>query len=154
MTSNKQIEANRKNSLKSTGPITQVGKEIASQNPTRHGILSTKITVNSREFEEYASFFNCLHDLLMPEDALQSLLVDRIISSAWRLRRIVQIEASLLGESEDLSWGNGGCEGAFFGKSGQAMTLLSRYEKTLENSLFRCFKQLSVLQKREILMMD
>jgi len=150
MTSKHQIESNRKNSFKSTGPITREGKEIVSQNPIRHGILSTKVAVDAREIEEYTSFFNYLHEMLMPEDALQSLLVDRIISIAWRLRRIVQVESSMFKEIARFDYRNSGYQQIFFGNSGQAMSLLSRYERTLENSLFRNLKQLSNLQNREI----
>jgi hypothetical protein len=41
MTSQKQIEANRKNALRSTGPRTPDGKTIVSQNPARHGLYTS-----------------------------------------------------------------------------------------------------------------
>ncbi len=39
-TSDKQIQANRRNALKSTGPTTPQGKRAVRQNPLKHGILA------------------------------------------------------------------------------------------------------------------
>lgn len=43
MISDKQLEANRSNALKSTGPKTELGKSIASKNSTTHGLLSKHV---------------------------------------------------------------------------------------------------------------
>ena len=39
-TSDKQIQANRRNALKSTGPTTPQGKRAVRQNALEHGILA------------------------------------------------------------------------------------------------------------------
>jgi hypothetical protein len=42
MTSRRQIEANRRNAQRSTGPSTPEGLAISSANATRHGVLSSR----------------------------------------------------------------------------------------------------------------
>ena len=45
MTSDKQIEANRRNARKSTGPRTQEGKARVGNNAVKHGLLSQDVLV-------------------------------------------------------------------------------------------------------------
>jgi hypothetical protein len=48
MTSLKQIEANRRNALKSTGPRTKDGKQQSSQNAVRHGLTAERSSYRFR----------------------------------------------------------------------------------------------------------
>jgi hypothetical protein len=43
VTSFRQIEANRRNALRSTGPITENGKRRSRQNAIRHGLSAETI---------------------------------------------------------------------------------------------------------------
>ena len=43
MTSYRQIEANRRDALKSTGPRTDAGKQIARCNAVRHGLTAATV---------------------------------------------------------------------------------------------------------------
>jgi len=45
MTSDKQIEANRRNARKSTGPQTPEGKAKVAQNAVKHGLLAEHILI-------------------------------------------------------------------------------------------------------------
>jgi hypothetical protein len=56
MTSNRKIEANRRNSRKSCGPRAAAGKSVASRNALRHGLASIaqRQSVPSTEFEQFA----------------------------------------------------------------------------------------------------
>jgi hypothetical protein len=51
MTSSKQIEANRRNALKSTGPRTEAGKQVSRCNAMRHG-LAAQTVISTLEDEE------------------------------------------------------------------------------------------------------
>ena len=53
MSSLKQIEANRRNALKSTGPITPEGKEHSRRNALRHGLTSETVIAALEDQEDY-----------------------------------------------------------------------------------------------------
>lgn len=150
MASEKQVIANQNNAQKSTGPLSEEGKTSVAKNALKHGILSTKVPIDEEERSEYNLFAAQLSVVLMPTDEVQMLLADRIISSAWRLRRIIHVEALPLGRLlrspwpmvEEANYGE-----AFIGPSGQSMAILSKYERSLENALFRALKELRDLQE-------
>src|SRR5260370_17219832 len=51
MTSQKQIEANRRNALKSTGPRSQRGREAVRLNSVTHGLTAKSIITHGEEAE-------------------------------------------------------------------------------------------------------
>ena len=109
MTSLKQIIANQKNAEKSTGPVSTEGKEIVACNAIRHGILAARTYVEDGEQELYDEFCARLMRCLNPNGSYESFLVDRIVSTAWRLRRVIHIEALLLQKSNDFLYDDPSC---------------------------------------------
>jgi len=95
MTSEKQAEANRRNALKSTGPTTPEGKTAVRHNALRHGLLSRDILLPGEDEDALRELGEHLWDELQPVGALESLLVNRIISSTWRLQRLSRVEAGI-----------------------------------------------------------
>ena len=97
-TSQKQIDANRKNSLKSTGPKTKKGKKTVSQNAVKHGLFARDIVVKSPHLnesqEEYDYLVQSLFDELFPFGALQEYLVRTMADCIWRSRRAVNAETA------------------------------------------------------------
>jgi hypothetical protein len=79
-----------------TGPRTKEGKAVASRNALKHGLLSRLPLLPDEDHEVYASFGNRLYDALRPEGELEFLLVERVVATAWRLRRLERIEAGIL----------------------------------------------------------
>jgi hypothetical protein len=53
MTSFRQIEANRRNALRSTGPKTGEGKQRASQNAVRHGLTAETVIIPLEDADDY-----------------------------------------------------------------------------------------------------
>lgn len=47
MTTEKQIEANKMNALKSTGAVTEEGKAIVSKNAIKHSIFARDLIITS-----------------------------------------------------------------------------------------------------------
>ena len=56
MTSLRQIEANRRNALKSTGPTTPEGKERSRCNAVRHGLTAETVIAVLESSEDYEAF--------------------------------------------------------------------------------------------------
>ncbi len=95
MTSEKQARANRQNALKSTGPRTPEGKAAVRHNAVRHGLLAEEVLIAGEDEAAFADLGERLRDELQPVGELESTLVDRIIGTSWRLRRIGRVEASI-----------------------------------------------------------
>src|SRR5215217_956813 len=95
MTSEKKAEANRQNALKSTGPKTPEGKAAVRLNALRHGLRSEEILLPGEDGEALTELGQSLRGELQPVGELESLLVDRIIASYWRLRRLGRVEAGI-----------------------------------------------------------
>ncbi len=92
-----QIAANRANAQKSTGPKTPAGRDASKMNALKHGILSRETVVRGRCIQEDELEFAALHQRLwedlMPAGPLEEMLVDRIVTAHWRLRRALKAEA-------------------------------------------------------------
>src|SRR5215204_7747146 len=95
MTSDKKAEANRQNALKSTGPRTPEGKAAVRLNPLRHGLLSEEILLPGEDEEALRELAERLRAELQPVGELETLLVGRITSLLWRLRRLERVEAGI-----------------------------------------------------------
>jgi hypothetical protein len=95
VTSDKQIRANRRNALMSTGPKTPQGKAAARQNALRHGLLSAEMLLPGEDQAALKELSERLRDELRPVGELEGLLVERIIAAAWRLRRLGRVEAGI-----------------------------------------------------------
>ena len=96
MASKKQIEANRRNAKKSTGPKTEEGKAKSSMNALKHGLTSQKVWLNEEEERDFKSFRLGLLDELEPIGSLETQFVCRIAAQMWRLARVPGIETELL----------------------------------------------------------
>ena len=98
-TSERKIEANRRNAQKSTGPKTPEGKAISSRNNTIHGIYAKGPVVTlprlNESDDEYARLFTTLAIRLGPSTILQLALVRRIADGVWRQKRADSAMAAL-----------------------------------------------------------
>ncbi len=95
MTTQKQIEANRRNSCSSTGPKTRTGKAESKTNAMKHGLLAADLVVRDEDPVEFAGVLENLVDELLPQGPLEMQLVERVAACMWRLRRLYRIEAGI-----------------------------------------------------------
>jgi hypothetical protein len=96
MTSLRQIEANRQNALKSTGPNTADGKQRSRRNALRHGFTAETVIEPLESPEEYRTFEDAIVSEYLPQTPVEQELVHRLASLFWRLRRGTSIETGLL----------------------------------------------------------
>ena len=174
----KQLEANRRNALASTGPRTEAGKAASSQNALQHGLLSQQVLLQDEDAAELQTLSQELRASLAPVGALEALLADRIVATIWRLRRVGRVEAGILDwgvnahlarrarlrplenpKSARLSAAQkeeehfrarqdaAACTlGLAFSQEVRPLSMLSRYEASLERTLHRALHELQRLQ--------
>jgi hypothetical protein len=91
----KQINANRENARRSTGPRTPDGKARVRYNAMRHGLLAEAALLPDEDEATFRKFSGGITKTLSPVGEVESLLVERIINLSWRLRRLSQVETGL-----------------------------------------------------------
>ena len=95
MTSFRQIEANRRNARKSTGPTTEEGKERSRCNAVRHGLTAETVIGALEDAEDYQAFEAAIIADYDVQSAVERELVLRLASLLWRLRRATIMETGL-----------------------------------------------------------
>jgi hypothetical protein len=84
MTSFRQIEANRRNACKSTGPITDEGKQRSRCNAVRHGLTAETVIGTLEDAEDYKAFEAAIIADYDAQSAVERELVLRLASLLWR----------------------------------------------------------------------
>jgi hypothetical protein len=95
MTTFKQIEANRRNARRSTGPITDEGKLRSRRNAVRHGLTAETVIGTLEDAEDYKAFEAAVIADYDAHSAVERELVLRLASLLWRIRRATTLERGL-----------------------------------------------------------
>ena len=95
MSSYRQIDANRRNALRSTGPRTEAGKQQSRCNALRHGLTAETIIAALEDAEDYSAFEAAIIADYDAQSAVERELVLRLASLLWRLRRATIMETGL-----------------------------------------------------------
>jgi hypothetical protein len=153
MATTKQIKANRNNAGLSTGPVTEPGKAIAAKNAVRHGILSREVLLKGEDETSLANFSEQLRAEIQPVGEVERLLVDRIIASAWRLRRLISVEVCIFHQEMESWMGEKPDVGLAFTRDANgadAFSRLSRYEAGIERSMYRALHELREMRSEHM----
>jgi hypothetical protein len=133
----KQLAANRRNAQRSTGPRTPKGKARSRWNALKHGVLAQAVIPEPllpyESRQEFDRLLATLRDELMPQSALEEMLVETIATCYWRLGRILRAEAAaishrLISAQDDLHTALGAArhEASYQVAMGNVNTLLER----------------------------
>lgn len=101
MTSVAQIESNRRNALRSSGPRTPAGRARSSQNAVRHG-LTSKLLVGLKygpfadDGEDLQVFVDAVLEELQPGSEQERAEALNIVGLFVRRSRLVEMEAMAL----------------------------------------------------------
>jgi hypothetical protein len=152
----KQIEANRRNAKRSTGPRTEKGKDASKLNAIRHGLLAKSVVVpNLENEEEWQDFRKGVLASLNPVGRLQEELAERIAQILWRVRRVAWHERNEVkknySEEAPVYWFDLVDKGMAGGRELPDLAQLGailRYEAHLQRSLTQTLREYHRLRDR------
>jgi hypothetical protein len=149
MATERQIQANRANAKRSTGPVTEAGKQASSQNARRHGQLSSCVVLKAESSPLFDELMDSLLAEFQPQTANETALVETMAVSRWKLSRNWIMHTALLEVEtvkQDPSAGNEPVLTALAFKSladsSHSLHLLHRYEVSLDRQYSRALNNL------------
>ncbi len=138
-----QIEANRRNARKSTGPRTQQGKDRARMNALVHGLRASVAETDENEPALRRQLREQLDSEWKPGSILEHMIIDQIADTYVRLRRCPEAEWEMLKGRNAIV----GMAGNFNRTWTSSLLKLNQYEARLSSSLRRLIQQLRELQR-------
>jgi len=171
MATDAQMQANRLNAQKSTGPKTVEGKAVVAQNATKHGLFAQENVIKCEKQADFDRFHDELLAGLAPMGGVEAMLAERVVSLSWRLKRVERMSNEVLdvkiAQATTGSWDQsrrreaGLAEDSGDGQpelilgwatirdfaDAQILERLLLYEKRIENSLYKAMNELQKLQR-------
>jgi hypothetical protein len=163
MISEKQLEANRRDALRSCSSTSAPGKKRVSLNNLRHGLTGQTTVLSPEDRAAHDKFCAGLLHCLQPENALELQVAQSIAEDHWRLNRVFAIESNIfaLGHFEspaasseehpavhpdDLEIHTALNTARVFLADAKQLALLSIYEQRIHRNLQKSIVQLDGLQ--------
>ena len=81
MATQAQIEANRENAQKSTGPRTAEGKAVSSKNAVKYGLFAKETVISGENQADYDAFYDAALAELAPSGAMEAILAERNVAN-------------------------------------------------------------------------
>jgi hypothetical protein len=95
MATQEQIQANRENAQRSTGPRTEEGKARSSMNAVKTGLTGRAVLLPGDDAAAYEKHVNHFFQQHQPVGDDESNLVQSLADTEWRLLRIPSLEAGI-----------------------------------------------------------
>jgi hypothetical protein len=156
MISEKQLDANRRNALLSTGAKTDEGRNRSRMNALRHGLTGQVTTMTDEDRSAHDQFSEALIASLAPDGAMEIQLAQRVATDSWRLNRASAIEDNLFALGQLQNAGQA-CpdvpqidaaliSARVFTLESKQLQLLTLYEQRINRSLQKNLAMLQSLQ--------
>ena len=97
--SDRKLAANRRNSLRSTGPKTPEGKAAVRMNSLRHGLRARTVVLPGENREEFNQLCDDLEREWEPQSRTAKFYLEQMAVSQWKLTRMEVAEAGIFKES-------------------------------------------------------
>jgi uncharacterized protein YecA (UPF0149 family) len=136
MTTQSRIDANRVNSLSSTGPRTGEGKAASSRNATRHGLSTGVLFIEGEDPQDYELLLKDLLAEHQPATATETALVLKMAQQLWFTQRATRLlqQAVELNTIQD---------------NAKQVALMLRYQTAADRSFYKALDELRKLQKEK-----
>src|SRR3954447_13077398 len=95
MSSQRQIEANRRNAQKSTGPTSVIGKAASSMNALKTGIHAKSLLLPTEKLADLEQLIHEYYESHNPTTPEARGLVDDLVYGEWLKRRLRAAETQL-----------------------------------------------------------
>jgi hypothetical protein len=92
MATTKQLDANRRNALSSTGPTTEAGILACKNNALRHGLRALQTVVPGESAAQWETHLAAVVADLAHHGAIEYSIAEQIAVKLWRLGRVVRYE--------------------------------------------------------------
>ena len=99
MATQKQIEANRHNAQKSTGPKTPEGKAAVAQNAIKHGLYTWTLLLPEEDPAKYEALCDEYVAHYQPEGLEEIELVEQLVTGKWELTRLNLMKQGVFNEA-------------------------------------------------------
>jgi hypothetical protein len=147
MTSTAQVAANQQNAQFSTGPRTESGKAVSSQNGVSHGLSSVFAVLAHEDQSEFDALHKSLCEEFSPASDSERFLIAQTAQSRWKMQRIDRLETLaldlvVLGEDASGDSPDGRILAALSRNNHDPLPLLNRYRTTAERSYFKALGRL------------
>ena len=96
MSSQRQIDANRENAQKSTGPTSTDGLKRSSRNANKHGFTGQSLILSPEETELYNAFVADYYNDFCPYDAVTKQLTQQLADAHWSIQQIFVQQTNLM----------------------------------------------------------
>jgi hypothetical protein len=93
-TSQKRIDANRRNAQKSTGPRTPEGKSRSRFNRLKHGLTATIAVIPGEDRAAYEARLEAMIESMAPRNQVELDLLGQIAATTWSLERAARAGAA------------------------------------------------------------
>jgi hypothetical protein len=157
LTTEKQIQANRANAQKSTGPTSEIGKKRSALNGTRHGLTGQVVVLPEEDFAAFNAFMTALVATFDAVGAMEQQLAQSFANYQWRINRAAAIEENMfaLGNMIDAAGNlqldepqvhNAMCNAKMYRSDSAGFGRIAMYSQRLVNQAEKVLKQLKSLQ--------
>ena len=163
MATDKQIQANRANAKKSTGPRSQAGRAQSAKNGQSHSWLARTVVIPGESPDRFLALLTQFEEEYAPQTSVELTLVENMATARWHLIRLMGMQNAsmtqeILGQQSaavsdpnapNAQYSSVAAAAAFRSLADQthATDLLNRYQERHDKQFHRAVHRLAQIRK-------